>query len=44
MEVENQSLAELGEDTAALLSLQQRYLEIFRRRIRALIAETPEEN
>ena len=44
MEVENQSLAELGEDTAALLSLQQRYLEIFRRRIRALIAGTPEEN
>ena len=44
MEVENQSLAELGEDAAALLSLQQRYLEIFRRRIRALIAETPEEN
>ena len=44
MEVENQSLAELGEDAAALLSLQQRYLEIFRRRIRALIAGTPEEN
>lgn len=38
MEEENQSLAELGADAARLIALQQRHLEIFRRRIRALTA------
>ena len=38
MEMENRTLAELGEDAAQLLALQERYLEIFRRQIRALMA------
>ena len=43
MEAENQSLAELGEDAAGLIALQQRHLEIFRRRIRTLTAGPSDE-
>ena len=39
MELESRTLAELGEDAALVLALQQRHLEIFRRRVRALIAD-----
>lgn len=39
MEVENRTLEELGEDAALMLSLQQKHLEIFRRRVRAMISE-----
>lgn len=43
MEAENQTLAELGEDAALVLALQQKHLEIFRRRARALIANQSDE-
>ena len=36
-------LAELGEDAALVLALQQKHLEIFRRRARALIANQSDE-
>ena len=43
MELESRTLAELGEDAALMLALQQRHLEIFRRRVRALIAVRSDE-
>ena len=43
MEAENRTLAELGEDAALVLALQQKHLEIFRRRARALIANQSDE-
>ena len=43
MELESRTLAELGEDAALVLALQQKHLEIFRRRARALIANQSDE-
>ena len=43
MELESRTLAELGEDAALMLALQQKHLEIFRRRARALIANQSDE-